>query len=133
MIERESAQGASPTRRCRDAESAEVSDYTPIGDDPYGEIASEENSGREHGREENSGEEEVDQLGKLDILVNNAAFQRNQKSIEHVSEEQWDTPMGRPGQPEEIAPTYVFLASNPDSCFITGEIISLLGGDVTGG
>ncbi|MBA2706887.1 MAG: SDR family oxidoreductase [Gemmatimonadaceae bacterium] len=41
--------------------------------------------------------------------------------------------MGRPGQPEEIAPTYVFLASNPESSFITGEIISLLGGDVTGG
>ncbi|MFL5623847.1 MAG: SDR family oxidoreductase [Gemmatimonadaceae bacterium] len=171
----------------------------------------------------------VDELGKLDILVNNAAFQKNQESIEEVTEEQWDktfrtniygyfymvkaamphlkqgssiintgsitglegestlldyastkgaihaftkslaqnlvekkirvnavapgpvwtplntaakesedvsqfgegTPMGRPGQPEELAPTYVFLASNPDSSFITGEIISALGGDVT--
>ena len=32
-------------------------------------------------------------------------------------------------QPEEIAPTYVFLASNIDSSYITGEVISLLGGD----
>lgn len=174
-------------------------------------------------------DETVSQLGRLDILVNNAAFQKNQDSIEDVTEEQWEktfrtnifgyfymvkaamphlragsciintgsitgfegeatlldyastkgaihaftkslaqnlvekkirvnavapgpvwtplntaaknetdvsqfgaqTPMGRPGQPEEIAPTYVFLASNADSSFITGEIISLLGGDVT--
>ena len=175
-------------------------------------------------------EETVAQLGKLDILVNNAAFQKNIESIDEVTEEQWDktfrtniygyfymakaamphlkegsciintgsitglegaeelldysatkgaihaftkslaqnlvekgirvncccagtgvdaaqsvdakpaeevaefgadTPMKRPAQPEEIAPTYVFLASNADSSFITGEVISLLGGDVT--
>ncbi|HEX2721784.1 MAG TPA: SDR family oxidoreductase [Gemmatimonadaceae bacterium] len=168
-------------------------------------------------------------LGRLDIVVNNAAYQKNQDSIEQVTEEQWDqtfrtniygyfymvkaamphlkegsciintgsitgleghknlldyastkgaihaftkslaqnlvdkkirvnavapgpvwtplntaaksadavvnfgadTPMGRPGQPEEIAPTFVFLASNADSSYITGEIITLLGGDVT--
>jgi NAD(P)-dependent dehydrogenase (short-subunit alcohol dehydrogenase family) len=173
--------------------------------------------------------ETVSQLGRLDILVNNAAFQKNVESIDDVTEEQWDktfrtniygyfymvkaaiphlkpgsciintgsitglegektlldysatkgaihaftkslaqnlvekkirvnavapgpvwtplnpsakpasevvdfgadTPMGRPGQPEEIAPVYVFLASNADSSFITGEVISLLGGDVT--
>jgi len=171
----------------------------------------------------------VTELGRLDILVNNAAFQMNQDSIDDVTEEQWDktfrtniygyfymtkaampflkqgsciintgsitglegestlldyastkgaihaftkslaqnlvekkirvnavapgpvwtplntvaknpedvaqfgaqTPMGRPGQPEELAPTYVFLASNADSGFITGEVISVLGGDVT--
>jgi NAD(P)-dependent dehydrogenase (short-subunit alcohol dehydrogenase family) len=171
----------------------------------------------------------VNELGRLDILVNNAAFQKNQDSIADVTEEQWDrtfrtniygyfymvksalprmkagsciintgsitglegestlldyastkgaihaftkslaqnlvkkkirvnavapgpvwtplntvakgpedvvefgqgTPMGRPGQPEEIAPVYVFLASNADSSYITGEVISLLGGDVT--
>ena len=174
-------------------------------------------------------EETIAQLGKLDILVNNAAFQKNQESIEDVTEEQWDktfrtniygyfymvkaamphlkqgsciintgsitglegestlvdyastkgaihaftkslaqnlvekkirvnavapgpvwtplntaakeaedvsqfgasTPMGRPAQPEELAPIYVFLASNADSSFITGEVISVLGGDVT--
>lgn len=174
-------------------------------------------------------ERTVNELGALDILVNNAAFQKNQDSIDDVSEEQWDktfrtniygyfymvkaalprmkagssiintgsitglegestlldyastkgaihaftkslaqnlvekkirvnavapgpvwtplntaakssdevakfgedTPMGRPGQPEEIAPVYVFLASNADSSYITGEVISLLGGNVT--
>lgn len=174
-------------------------------------------------------EETVSTLGKLDILVNNAAYQKNQESIDDVTEEQWDktfrtniygyfymvkavmphlkqgsciintgsitglegestlldyastkgaihaftkslaqnlvekkirvngvapgpvwtplntaakessdvsqfgaqTPMGRPAQPEELAPTYVFLASNADSSYITGEIISALGGDVT--
>ena len=171
----------------------------------------------------------VNELGALDILVNNAAFQKNQESIDDVTEEQWDktfrtniygyfymvkaalphmkagssiintgsitglegestlldyastkgaihaftkslaqnlvekkirvnavapgpvwtplntaakdaedvakfgqdTPMGRPAQPEEIAPVYVFLVSNADSSYITGEVISLLGGDVT--
>lgn len=41
------------------------------------------------------------------------------------------TPMKRPGQPEEIAPAFVFFASNADSSFITGEVLSLLGGDTT--
>ncbi len=41
------------------------------------------------------------------------------------------TPMGRPGQPEEIAPAYVFFASDADSSFITGEVLSLLGGETT--
>jgi NAD(P)-dependent dehydrogenase (short-subunit alcohol dehydrogenase family) len=53
------------------------------------------------------------------------------KPAEEVAKFGHDTPMGRPGQPEEIAPVYVFLASNADSGFITGEVISLLGGDVT--
>ena len=38
-----------------------------------------------------------------------------------------DTPMGRPGQPEEIAPAYVFFASNADSSFVSGEVLTLLG------
>lgn len=42
-----------------------------------------------------------------------------------------DTPMGRPAQPEEIAPTVVFLASATDSSFISGEVVSLLGGATT--
>ena len=44
-----------------------------------------------------------------------------------------DTPMGRPAQPEEIAPAYVFFASNGDSSFITGEVLTLLGGETTAG
>jgi NAD(P)-dependent dehydrogenase (short-subunit alcohol dehydrogenase family) len=43
-----------------------------------------------------------------------------------------DTPMKRPAQPEEIAPAYVFLASNQCSSYITGEILPIIGG-YTGG
>lgn len=171
-------------------------------------------------------EEAVESLGGLDILVNNAAFQQHQASVEDVSEPQWDltfktniyadfymvkaalaylpsgaaiintgsivglegsselvdyaatkgaihaftkslaqnllsrgirvncvapgpvwtplnvadrsaediehfggkTPMGRPAQPEEIAPAFVFFASEADSSYVTGEILTLLGG-----
>jgi len=37
------------------------------------------------------------------------------------------SPMGRPGQPAELAPAYVFLASG-ESSYITGEIIGVTGG-----
>ena len=171
----------------------------------------------------------VKEFGKLDILVNNAAFQQHQESIEDVTEEQWDrtfktniygyfhmtkaalphleegsaivntgsitglegskelldysstkgaihaftkslaqnlvergirvncvapgpvwtplnpadkkaedvpkfgsdTPMKRPAQPEEIAPAYVFFASEADSSYVTGEVLTLLGGETT--
>jgi 3-oxoacyl-[acyl-carrier protein] reductase len=38
------------------------------------------------------------------------------------------TPLGRMGQPSDIAPVAVFLAS-PDSAWITGEIIAVAGGN----
>jgi NAD(P)-dependent dehydrogenase (short-subunit alcohol dehydrogenase family) len=44
-----------------------------------------------------------------------------------------DVPMERPAQPEELAPSYVFLASNGDSSYITGEILTVLGGEVAAG
>ena len=40
-----------------------------------------------------------------------------------------DTPMKRPAQPEEIAPAFVFFASNADSSYITGEVMTILGGE----
>jgi NAD(P)-dependent dehydrogenase (short-subunit alcohol dehydrogenase family) len=178
---------------------------------------------------ENSVERTVKEFGKLDILVNNAAFQHHQKSIADITDEQWektfktnifgyfymakaalkhikkggaiintgsitglegskelldysstkgaihaftkslaqslvekgirvncvapgpiwtplnvadksakevakhgaDTPMKRPGQPEEVAPAFVFFASNADSSYITGEVLTLLGGDTS--
>jgi NAD(P)-dependent dehydrogenase (short-subunit alcohol dehydrogenase family) len=43
------------------------------------------------------------------------------------------SPMGRPAQPEEIAPAYVFLASEADSSFITGTVVQVMGGETTGG
>jgi NAD(P)-dependent dehydrogenase (short-subunit alcohol dehydrogenase family) len=171
----------------------------------------------------------VEKFGKLDILVNNAAFQQHQETIDDVSEEQWDrtfktniygyfymtkaalahmeegsaivntgsitglegskelldyastkgaihaftkslaqnlvergirvncvapgpvwtplnpsdqkpddvakfgadTPMKRPAQPEEIAPAYVYFASEVDSSYVTGEVLTLLGGETT--
>jgi NAD(P)-dependent dehydrogenase (short-subunit alcohol dehydrogenase family) len=40
-----------------------------------------------------------------------------------------DTPMRRPAQPEEIAPAYVFFASEADSSYVTGDVLPLLGGE----
>jgi NAD(P)-dependent dehydrogenase (short-subunit alcohol dehydrogenase family) len=173
-------------------------------------------------------ERTVKEFGRLDILVNNAAFQNRQDSLDNITEEQWDrtfktniygyfymaqaalphlkrgsaiintgsitglegnkqlldysstkgaihaftkslaqtvvekgirvncvapgpvwtplnpsdnksptevahfgegTPMERPAQPEEVAPAYVFFASNADSSYITGEVLTLLGGE----
>lgn len=42
-----------------------------------------------------------------------------------------DTPLGRPGQPAEVAPLFVFLASR-DSSYITGEVIGVTGGKPLG-
>ena len=172
----------------------------------------------------------VEEFGKLDILVNNAAFQQRQEGLDEITEEQWDitfktniygyffmakaalphlkpgsaivncgsitglegnkqlldysatkgaihaftkslaqnlvekgirvncvspgpvwtplntidkptpkevgehgksTPMERAAQPEEVAPAFVFFASEADSSYITGEILTLLGGETT--
>lgn len=171
----------------------------------------------------------LDEFGQLDILVNNAAYQQHQESLDDLSEEQWDKtfrtniygyfymakyaiphlqegsaiincgsitglegsaqlldysstkgaihaftkslaqnlvekgirvncvapgpvwtplnvadkpakevaqhgakqPMKRPAQPEEVAPAFVFFASEADSSYITGEVLTLLGGETT--
>ena len=54
-------------------------------------------------------------------------------SREKVSKFGEQTPLGRPAQPEEIAPAYVFLACDADSSFITGEVIAQMGGKTTAG
>ena len=46
-----------------------------------------------------------------------------------VSEHGADTPMDRVGQPEEVAPSYVFLAST-DSSYFTGQVLHPNGGTV---
>ncbi len=38
-----------------------------------------------------------------------------------------DSPMGRPAQPAELAPAYVFLAS-PEASYVNGEIVGVTGG-----
>ena len=43
-----------------------------------------------------------------------------------------DTPMKRAGQPEEVAPAYVFLASQ-DSSYIAGQVIHPNGGEIVNG
>lgn len=43
-----------------------------------------------------------------------------------------DTPLGRPGQPEELAGAYVFLASQ-DAAYITGQTIHVNGGSIVNG
>jgi NAD(P)-dependent dehydrogenase (short-subunit alcohol dehydrogenase family) len=43
------------------------------------------------------------------------------------------SPMKRPAQPEEIAPAYVFLASDADSSYITGIVLNEMGGETTAG
>jgi NAD(P)-dependent dehydrogenase (short-subunit alcohol dehydrogenase family) len=52
-------------------------------------------------------------------------------SPERVSRFGQSVPMGRPAQPEELAPMYVFLASDADSSYITGAIMPVLGGEAT--
>ena len=53
------------------------------------------------------------------------------KEPKEVAKHGADTPMKRPAQPEEIAPAFVFFASNVDSSYITGEVLTILGGETT--
>jgi len=43
-----------------------------------------------------------------------------------------DVPLGRPGQPDEVAPCYVFLASS-DASYITGQTLHPNGGTIVNG
>jgi NAD(P)-dependent dehydrogenase (short-subunit alcohol dehydrogenase family) len=43
-----------------------------------------------------------------------------------------DVPLGRPGQPAEVAPAYVYLASE-DSSYMTGQVLHVNGGEIIGG
>lgn len=56
-----------------------------------------------------------------------ASFDKN-----HVATFGQDTPMGRPGQPSEIGPAYVYLACE-DSSYVTGQFIHINGGEMVGG
>ncbi len=52
---------------------------------------------------------------------------------EKVAQFGTQSPMKRPAQPEELAPSYVFLASDADSSYITGIVLQVMGGETTGG
>jgi NAD(P)-dependent dehydrogenase (short-subunit alcohol dehydrogenase family) len=51
------------------------------------------------------------------------------KPAEEAGKHGHDSPMKRPAQPDEIAPAFVFFASNGDSSYVTGEVLTLLGGE----
>ena len=80
-------------------------------------------------------EQAVQGLGGLDIIVNNAARQQARASILDVSSEDFDatmkfggmTPLGRPGQPAELASIYVQLAA-ADASYATGQVYGSAGG-----
>jgi NAD(P)-dependent dehydrogenase (short-subunit alcohol dehydrogenase family) len=55
------------------------------------------------------------------------------KKPEDVAKFGADTPMKRPAQPEEIAPAFVYFASEIDSSYVTGEVLTLLGGETAAG
>jgi NAD(P)-dependent dehydrogenase (short-subunit alcohol dehydrogenase family) len=55
------------------------------------------------------------------------------KPAQEVAEHGADTPMKRPGQPEEVAPAFVFFASEADSSYISGEVLTILGGETRAG
>ena len=48
---------------------------------------------------------------------------------EHVADFGKKSPMGRPAQPAEVAPAFVFLASD-ESRYVNGEVLGVTGGKV---
>ena len=53
--------------------------------------------------------------------------------IDEVENYGHEVVLGRPGQPEELAPAYVFLASEGDSSFVTGALFEVTGGRLSPG
>jgi len=51
---------------------------------------------------------------------------------DHVKNFGQSVPMHRPGQPEEVAPCYVFLAAR-DSSYISGQVLHPNGGTIING
>ncbi|XP_047339375.1 NADPH-dependent aldehyde reductase 1, chloroplastic-like [Impatiens glandulifera] len=52
---------------------------------------------------------------------------------EEIVEFGLQVPMKRAGQPDEVAPSYVFLASNADSSYFTGQVLHPNGGVIVNG
>jgi NAD(P)-dependent dehydrogenase (short-subunit alcohol dehydrogenase family) len=52
---------------------------------------------------------------------------------ERTAEHGQSAPMERAGQPDEVAPSYIFLASNADSSYISGQVLHPNGGTVVNG
>jgi NAD(P)-dependent dehydrogenase (short-subunit alcohol dehydrogenase family) len=50
----------------------------------------------------------------------------SEKAVESFGK---DTLLGRAGQPYELGPSYVFLASDIDSSYMTGQVFHVDGGE----
>jgi NAD(P)-dependent dehydrogenase (short-subunit alcohol dehydrogenase family) len=79
----------------------------------------------------------ADNLAEKEILVNGIApgpiwTPLVKEAFDDLDSFGKNTPLKRAGQPSEVAPAYVFLASK-DASYITGEIIHINGGDFVGG
>jgi NAD(P)-dependent dehydrogenase (short-subunit alcohol dehydrogenase family) len=62
--------------------------------------------------------------------VDAAESRRRGQPPEAIAKMGQNTPLGRPAQPEELAPAYVFLASNADSSYI---VLPVMGGETIAG
>ncbi|MCA0294494.1 MAG: SDR family oxidoreductase [Actinobacteria bacterium] len=80
----------------------------------------------------------AEQLGPKGIRVNAVApgpiwtplqpATRDAAEVEHFGE---DSPLGRAGQPAEVAPAFVFLASERTASYVSGTILGVTGGKAT--
>jgi NAD(P)-dependent dehydrogenase (short-subunit alcohol dehydrogenase family) len=80
----------------------------------------------------------AEQLGPKGIRVNAVApgpiwtpLQPATRDAEEVSTFGSDTPLGRAGQPAEVAPAFVFLASERTASYVSGTIVGVTGGKAT--
>jgi NAD(P)-dependent dehydrogenase (short-subunit alcohol dehydrogenase family) len=75
------------------------------------------------------------QLGPKGIRVNAVApgpiwtpLQPATQTPEKIEKFGQDTPLGRAGQPAEVAPAFVFLASERDASYVSGTVLGVTGG-----
>jgi NAD(P)-dependent dehydrogenase (short-subunit alcohol dehydrogenase family) len=78
------------------------------------------------------------ELGPKGIRVNAVApgpiwtpLQPATRGADEVASFGADTPLGRAGQPAEVAPAFVFLASPRDASYVSGTILGVTGGKAT--
>jgi NAD(P)-dependent dehydrogenase (short-subunit alcohol dehydrogenase family) len=80
----------------------------------------------------------AEQLGPRGIRVNAVApgpiwtpLQPATRDAEQVAKFGVDSPLGRAGQPAEVAPAFVFLASERTASYVSGSILGVTGGKAT--
>ncbi|MGC3956083.1 MAG: SDR family oxidoreductase [Propionicimonas sp.] len=80
----------------------------------------------------------AEQLGPRGIRVNAVApgpiwtpLQPATRDADEVTSFGADTPLGRAGQPAEVAPAFVFLASEHTASYVSGSIVGVTGGKAT--